>query len=272
VIGSGSTAELDSCTIVDNSSNGAALRCEQGTLVLENSIVWGNFRSGLQAVSGGVITATYCDVQGGFPGLGNLSVNPSFANAAAGDYRLSALSPLRDAGSNALVPATLVVDLDGSPRLVGLAVDIGADEYLAPLPGTLDPLRLVTRVNGAGAELTTKSAPAGSTLALHFEALATPLQSAVGLVLGNVVPASTPIVPTPGLPGLQLDLAQAVFFVGGTVPPPFGLEYLGPNGIARAYLVPPGLQGLRLRLQGVALGPMTQSGFLAFTDGQELFF
>ncbi|MBK9388033.1 MAG: hypothetical protein IPN34_24715 [Planctomycetes bacterium] len=163
-------------------------------------------------------------------------------NATAGDYRLSALSPLRDTGSSALVP------------------------------GTLDPLRLVTRVNGAGAELTTKSAPAGSTLALHFEALSTPLQSAVGLVLGNAVPVAAPIFPTPGLLGLQLDLASALFFVGGTAPPPFGVEYLGPNGIARSYRVPPGLGGLRLRLQGVALGPMTQSGFLAFSDAQELIF
>jgi hypothetical protein len=55
-----------------------------------------------------------------------------FADAAAGDYHLSAGSPARDA---ALAPTDVTTDFDGNPRPVGPAADIGADEYgSAPPP------------------------------------------------------------------------------------------------------------------------------------------
>jgi hypothetical protein len=76
-------------------------------------------------------------------GIGNINANPMFADAANGDYHLLAESPCIDAGDNtALPPDTLDLDddgdteepipfdLDGSPRISGLAVDMGAYEAI----------------------------------------------------------------------------------------------------------------------------------------------
>jgi parallel beta-helix repeat protein len=65
---------------------------------------------------------------------GNISADPLFTGAAAGNYRLTGASPAIDAGDNAApnLPAT---DLAGSPRIVDgngddvATVDMGAYEY-----------------------------------------------------------------------------------------------------------------------------------------------
>jgi hypothetical protein len=62
---------------------------------------------------------------------GNVSIDPAFVNAPAGDYHLSATSPLVDAGTSTSAPAD---DLDGEARPADgngdgtASVDIGADE------------------------------------------------------------------------------------------------------------------------------------------------
>jgi hypothetical protein len=63
----------------------------------------------------------------------NQSSAPAFVNAAAGDLRQAVGSPTIDAGaSDPLAGAT---DLEGDPRVVGDAADIGSDEYVpAPPP------------------------------------------------------------------------------------------------------------------------------------------
>ena len=60
-------------------------------------------------------------------GTGNITNEPQFVNAAAGDYHLSADSPCRDKGDNAYAQGT--TDLDGNPRIVNGTVDMGAYEY-----------------------------------------------------------------------------------------------------------------------------------------------
>lgn len=55
---------------------------------------------------------THSDVQGGWPGTGNIDVNPLFMSASANDYRLQAASPCRSAG----------LSIDGT------SVDMGAYE------------------------------------------------------------------------------------------------------------------------------------------------
>ena len=60
-------------------------------------------------------------------GTGNIASDPLFVNAAAGDYRLLASSPCINSGDNANAPG--VTDLDGSARIVGATVDMGAYEY-----------------------------------------------------------------------------------------------------------------------------------------------
>ena len=60
-------------------------------------------------------------------GSNNVVADPQFVNAGAGNYRLAAGSPCRDAGDNGVV--TWTEDLDGNPRIVYGTVDMGAYEY-----------------------------------------------------------------------------------------------------------------------------------------------
>ncbi len=80
-------------------------------------------------LDGSDIAITYSDVQDGYVGEGNLDVSPGFANPAMGDYHLLIDSPLIDAADPAFVPGEQNFDLDGDPRLVAAAVDMGADEF-----------------------------------------------------------------------------------------------------------------------------------------------
>jgi len=57
-----------------------------------------------------------------------MDINPSFE--AANDYHLSIGSPCVDAGNNGAAMGS--TDLDGLPRIVNGAVDMGAYEYLWP--------------------------------------------------------------------------------------------------------------------------------------------
>lgn len=60
-------------------------------------------------------------------GVGNITNNPQFVNANAGNYRLAAGSPCIDRGNNAYVQGT--ADMDGNPRILNGIVDMGAYEF-----------------------------------------------------------------------------------------------------------------------------------------------
>jgi hypothetical protein len=126
-------ARLVHNTVVDNEVEGlalyeVALGYGGGMAVVTNTILWGNGQSiRLDAIS--TVAVTHSVVEGGWPGAGNLDVDPSFW--AAGDYHLSGDSPAIDAGRQEGV----FTDLDNSFRYVGAAPDMGAYEW--------PPLRLV---------------------------------------------------------------------------------------------------------------------------------
>lgn len=67
----------------------------------------------------------------GTPGTqsANLSVDPHFVDAAGGNFRLDATSPLIDAGTGTPLGDLGPADLDGGPRAQGASVDIGAYEF-----------------------------------------------------------------------------------------------------------------------------------------------
>jgi parallel beta-helix repeat protein len=73
------------------------------------------------------------DYDGLVAGVGDISSDPLFVNAAGGDYHLTAGSPCRNAGWNG-APALPAVDYDGNPRTQEGTVDIGAFEF-SPGPG-----------------------------------------------------------------------------------------------------------------------------------------
>jgi hypothetical protein len=145
------TSNLESCLLADNTAvDGGGLYLERSFVSLVNSTIANNVASGsggglfldggesspyhaeLDGVSlviwsntaptgAGVallgttsVDLTDSLVQGGYPGVGNLDVDPGFVDAVHGDYHLSAGSPCIDTGDDGACP---VLDLDGAIRV-----------------------------------------------------------------------------------------------------------------------------------------------------------
>ncbi|HKX11977.1 MAG TPA: choice-of-anchor Q domain-containing protein, partial [bacterium] len=64
--------------------------------------------------------------------VANLSVDPLFVDAANGDLHLTPSSPCIDQGDSA-APSLPSTDFEGDPRTIGVAPDIGADEFVPSL-------------------------------------------------------------------------------------------------------------------------------------------
>ena len=105
----------------------AAISSRNGSApYLLNSIVWGHAEGAFDGETAASTIVNYSNIEGGFPGIGNLDLDPLFVSVANDDYRLTSISPLVDAGTNdLLLPAT---DLDGEPRIMGGTADMGAYE------------------------------------------------------------------------------------------------------------------------------------------------
>lgn len=77
------------CTIAGNTgqeTNGVNI-LEGATATISNSIIWGNSGSQITVAPGATLTMTYSDSQV-YPGAGNISVDPLFADPANDDYHL----------------------------------------------------------------------------------------------------------------------------------------------------------------------------------------
>ena len=116
---------LYNCTLTDNSASCGGGGACWGTLY--NCIIYYNNAPDGSNYSGG--TLNYSCTTPDLGGVGNITNDPRFVNAAAGDYHLQFTSPCINAGTNQdwMVGAT---DLDGNPRLDARGrVDMGAYEY-----------------------------------------------------------------------------------------------------------------------------------------------
>ncbi|MBI1826846.1 MAG: right-handed parallel beta-helix repeat-containing protein [Planctomycetes bacterium] len=92
---------------------------QQGTVtaVIVNSILRGRGGAQISSPSQQLVQVSYSDVQGGWPGTGNIDVDAMFVDAANGDYHLQQGSPCIDAGdsNSSGLPST---DFDSGPRFV----------------------------------------------------------------------------------------------------------------------------------------------------------
>ncbi len=79
---------------------------------------------------------TYSCIEDGYPGEGNISDNPEFADPGNGDYRLTPGSPCMDTGNNN-APEIGEKDLEGKPRILPTHVDMGCYEYPSSLPSVV---------------------------------------------------------------------------------------------------------------------------------------
>jgi predicted outer membrane repeat protein len=160
---------LVNCSIHNNSAAtlGGGIYGEPSTtpLNLANSIIWSNTPDSIN----GAATVTYSNIEGGWPGTGNINVDPLFADSSG---HLSPASPCIDAGDNSQVPIDVTEDLDGNPRFhddpgapdtgSGTAplVDMGAFEYQGDSTGCVMSLDVVPNplIAGRKARFTVSSA------------------------------------------------------------------------------------------------------------------
>ncbi len=144
---------VTNCTFGGNTATGGGgMLNGSGSTTVANCILWDDSPDEIGGDAPTVVT--YSNVQGGWPGTGNIDADPLFVAPGIGDYRLSSGSPAIDAGNNWGVPIDendydedgvlcelFPVDLDGNPRFnadeadfdpgcgVPVVVDMGAYEY-----------------------------------------------------------------------------------------------------------------------------------------------
>ena len=141
---------ISSNTVAGNSApDGGGICCEAldfRSPSLANNIVAFN-SSGIYKVSGSddpalrfncVYNPGGYDYSGLSSGTGDILVDPLFVDRGAGDYHLSAASPCVDAGDDGATEAGWL-DIDGQDRIMGMRVDIGADEVVAAATPAFSP-------------------------------------------------------------------------------------------------------------------------------------
>ena len=145
----GSAPLVANNTLVANSAlqGGAIYSSESSPEIWNNVAAWNS--SGVCSAAGAATVVRYNCVYGNthydYSWLpdptgsdGNISCDPRFVDAAAGDFHLQPDSLCIDAGGDAVVQPDWL-DMDAQPRVCGLHVDIGADEWL-PIDTVAAPL------------------------------------------------------------------------------------------------------------------------------------
>jgi len=127
----GQSAMFVNCTFAADSSltpYGAPLWMNpyDTRLTLRNCVLWNADPAAGVQITGDDVTVVYSDVQGGYPGDGNIDEDPLFVDAENGDFRLRPCSPCVEAGTLEGAPE---VDMDGIVRPQGQGVDMGAYEF-----------------------------------------------------------------------------------------------------------------------------------------------
>jgi autotransporter-associated beta strand protein len=115
---------LNNCTLTGNSANDICGGAYYG--LLTNCIVY--YNTAPNDANYYLGTLNYCCTTPSPEGPGNFAAEPLFADTNGwSNLRLQAASPCVNAGNNACAAGS--ADLDGNPRIVGVAVDVGAYEF-----------------------------------------------------------------------------------------------------------------------------------------------
>ena len=129
---------ITNCTFYGNDAflSGGGMENWNSSPIVTNCIFWGNNApSGPEIGDSGTSLITYCLVDGGWDGEGNIEGDPLFIDFANDDYHLQPDSPCIDAGTNG-APSIPEKDFEGDLRIIdgddnGTATaDMGADEAL----------------------------------------------------------------------------------------------------------------------------------------------
>jgi parallel beta helix pectate lyase-like protein/disaggregatase-related protein len=175
----GGSVTITNCTIVSNEdeycSGGIYIGGGGGTTgtitncIIRDNRVQGGLEDQISLWMGGDLPTTaevtYCNVQGGWPGEGNIDADPFFVDADGADdamgtdddnLRLLGGSPCLDTGDNSAVSGLLITDIEGNPRIVNGTVDMGA--YEGPNQGLVVRPLVVTVGEGQSAGFTVELA------------------------------------------------------------------------------------------------------------------
>ncbi len=141
-----SDPSIVNCTFSNNhaANNGGGLFTYSSRSTVTNCIFWGDTPNEIYSASSNP-TVSHSDIQGGYPGIGNLDTDPLFVDADGpdnifgtedDDLHLLPYSPCIDAGDPS-GDYTAQTDMDGQHRVLYDNVDIGADEVF-PIAGDTD--------------------------------------------------------------------------------------------------------------------------------------
>ena len=93
---SSSTPRISNNTISGNSASGTyggggGIYCQSSGLRITNTILWANIAANGPEIyeENSSLYVTYCDVQGGWEGLGNIDCDPLFRDPANGDFQIT---------------------------------------------------------------------------------------------------------------------------------------------------------------------------------------
>ena len=158
---SGGSATVVNNTIVDNyliadtiyvvsmaEEQGAGIYETSDECLIANCIIWGNvgetFSGGTYYIASSNADTSAdllnCCLEGGYAGMGNITIDPLFVNPDSGDYRLQADSNCINTGDKSYLPAWCNSDLASSNRVSHNQVDMGAYEFSGDLQVVLPVL------------------------------------------------------------------------------------------------------------------------------------
>ena len=131
---------LTNCTFANNSApegNALAFNGGQSIVELRNCILWDDITA-MWINDSSKINALYSNISGGWPGEGNIDLDPMFVDADGPDnipgtaddnLRLASSSPCVDSGDPLYVSGPDETDFDGNQRITSGHIDMGAYEF-----------------------------------------------------------------------------------------------------------------------------------------------
>jgi parallel beta-helix repeat protein len=132
-----SSPTVTNCTFFGNSAagyGGGMFNWQSSFPTVTNCILWGDSSPEIYSEAGLSPSVSYSDIQGGYPGTGNINADPRFVDPDGpddvvgtqdDDLHLTELSPCIDMGTSSGAPDT---DLEGNMRPQGDGYDMGAYE------------------------------------------------------------------------------------------------------------------------------------------------
>jgi parallel beta-helix repeat protein len=141
------SSDNSNCTVINNTMSGnsagvygGSISCWNSSPVITNTIFWaGSAPYGPEIYLGGTSSPviTYCDIQGGWAGEGNIDCDPLFCDSLNGDYTIDRLSCCKGNGENGVnigahgvgcwTPMTINIPADFSTIQEGIDASFDGD-------------------------------------------------------------------------------------------------------------------------------------------------